>query len=166
MADRHWRGRDKPSIDHIFTLFDHTELGAYVAGHLLVESVLVQLIELVMTSEDKFDPFDLSFRNKVGLARGRNLIDERWERFLLELNRIRNRIAHRLGERITFDTLFELAVLAAEAGIDFSDNTIHTDRTLSLEHYGVQGLIQEIFQNAAQDLSFVMEEHGGTFQFS
>lgn len=137
MADKHWKGRNKPSIDHIVTLFDHTELGAYVAGHLLLESVLVQLIELVMTPKDKFDPFGLSFCNKVGFARGRDLIDERWERFLLELNRIRNRIAHRLGERIAFDTLFELAVLAAEAGVDFSDSRIHTDRTLSLEHYGV-----------------------------
>lgn len=68
MADRHWTGRDKPSIDHIASLFEHTELGAYMVGHLLVESVLVQLIELVMTTEDKFDPFDLGFRSKVALA--------------------------------------------------------------------------------------------------
>ena len=161
-----WKGRSKPSLDHIVSLFDRTNLGAYIAGHLLVESVLVQLIELVMTTEDKFDPFALSFPNKVALARGRGLIDEAWESFLLELNRIRNRLAHRLGEPITFDAMFALAQIAATAGVDFSDATIHSDKVASSRHYGVQGLIQEIFQNAAHDLSFIMEQHGGTFQFA
>ena len=119
-----------------------------------------------MTTDDKFDPFDLSFRNKVALAKGRRLIDDRWEQFLLELNRIRNRFAHRLGEPITFDTMFTLAQLAADAGVDFSDSTIHSDKAISFQHYGTQDLIQEIFQNAAQDLSFVMEQHGGEFQFA
>lgn len=166
MAAKHWKDRQKPTIEHIVTLFDQTELGAYVAGHLLIESVLVQLIELVMTGEDKFNPFDMSWPNKVALMRGRHLIGEKWPPFLLELNRARNHVAHHLGERVTFDTMFALAQLAAAAGVEFSDDSVHADRAVSLTHYGIEGLIQEVFQNTAQDLSLLMEKHGGTFCFS
>lgn len=166
MKDKIWKDRAKPSLDHILNLFDNTELGAFLAGHLLLESVLVQLIELKLSDEDNIQPFDLSFPNKVTLALNRDLIKQSMANFLFEMNRIRNRLAHRLGEPITFDMLFDLVKIAYEGGVDFSDNTIYQDRELSLEWYGTEGIIQEIFQNAAQDLSFIMEEHGGEFQFS
>lgn len=166
MKKDHWGDRQKPTLDHILELFSNTELGAYISGHLLIESVLVQLIELKMNDDDNFDPFDLSFPNKAGIAKRRGLIDESMEAFLLEMNRIRNRLAHRLGEPINFDLMFRLAKSAYEGGVDFSDDTIHTNRELSCQWYGVQGIIQEIFQNAAQGLSFIMEQHGGRFQFA
>jgi len=167
MAGSIWKDREKPDLKHVLNLFQNTELGAYLAGHLLLESVLVQLIELKLTDQDKkIKPFDLSFPKKVNLAINRGLIQQPLADFLLEMNRIRNRLAHRLGEPITFDLLFNLAKAAHAGGIDFSDDTIYSNRERSFEWYGARGIIQEIFQNAAQDLSFIMEEHGGEFQFA
>jgi hypothetical protein len=166
MTRDHWKDRSKPTLEHITELFGNAALGAFITGHLLVEAVLVQLIELKMVTSDEFDPFSLSFASKVSVAKSRGLVDEKMAQFLLELNRIRNRLAHRLGEPFTFDSMFALAKCAAAAGIEFTDDTIHLDKEKSEEWYGVEGVIQEIFQNGAQDLSFIMEEHGGQFQFA
>ncbi|MCE2593775.1 hypothetical protein K6Y31_02980 [Motilimonas cestriensis] len=166
MIDNIWEDRETPDLEHILELFNNAELGAYLAGHLLLESVLVQLIELKLDDSEKINPFNISFPNKVNLALNRGLIWQSMADFLIEMNRIRNRLAHRLGEPITFDLVFGLAKVAHLAGVDFSDDTIYSDYQLSQQWYGIQGIIQEIFQNAAQDLSFIMEEHGGEFQFS
>ncbi|CAH6845613.1 conserved hypothetical protein [Vibrio chagasii] len=166
MTDNIWEDRETPDLEHILELFNNTELGAYLAGHLLLESVLVQLIELKLDDSEKINPFNMSFPNKVKLALNRGLIWQSMADFLIEMNRIRNRLAHRLGEPITFDLVFGLAKVAHLGGVDFSDDTIHSDYQLSQQWYGIQGIIQETFQNAAQDLSFIMEEHGGEFQFA
>lgn len=162
----HWKDRVRPNLDHIMALFDRPELAAFMTGHLILESVLVQLIELKLTDADEMKLFDMSFPNKVKLAKSRGLIGEKMGEFLLEMNAVRNRLAHRLGEPIEFDRMYSLAKVAHLGGVEFSDDTIHSDRPKSLEWYGVEGIIQEIFQNAAQDLSFIMEEHGGEFQFA
>ncbi|MEL7024208.1 MAG: hypothetical protein AAGL69_10710 [Pseudomonadota bacterium] len=161
----HWKDRNKPTLDHILELFSNAPLGAYIAGHLILESVLVQLIELKLTEQENLKPFDLSFHQKVSVAASRDLIDEEMASFLRAINALRNRLAHRLGEPITFDVVFSLAQQARRAGVEFSDDTIHMDKKLSEEHYRIEGVIQEIFQNTAQDLSFIMEQHGGEFQF-
>ncbi|HIF6199603.1 TPA: hypothetical protein ACX3IX_004575 [Vibrio parahaemolyticus] len=166
MTDNIWEDRETPDLEHILGLFNNVELGAYLTGHLLLESVLVQLIELKLDDSEKINPFNMSFPSKVNLALNRGLIWQSMADFWIEMNRIRNRLAHRLGEPITFDLLFGLAKAAHLGGVDFSDDTIHSDYQLSQQWYGVQGIIQEIFQNAAQDLSFIMEEHGGEFQFA
>lgn len=162
----YWADKQKPNLEHIIELFSHTELGAFISGHLLIEAVLVQLIELVMKKNDTFDPSNSNFPEKVLFLKKKGIIHDELKEYLLEINRQRNRLAHRLGEQITFDSMFILVKQAAEAGIDFSDDTVHTNKELSMEHYGTQGIIQEIFQNTAQDLSFIMEEYGGEFQFA
>ena len=82
------------------------------------------------------------------------------------VNQLRNKLAHNLGYRLSFDEVFSLCKEASKAGIDFSDDTIHSNKKTSKEWYGIEGVIQEIFQNTAIDLGFIMEEHGGEFQFA
>jgi hypothetical protein len=161
----HWNNRVRPNLDHIVSLFGNKVLGAFITGHLILESVLVQLIELKLTENDRVNLFDLNFPRKVDMATSRQLISDRMADFLLEVNKIRNRLAHRLGEPLDFDRMYTLVQMAHLGGVEFSDDTIHSEKEKSEEWYGVQGVIQEIFQNAAQDLSFTMEEHGGEFQF-
>lgn len=68
-------------------------------------------------------------------------------KFLHEMNTIRNRFAHRLVYSFSFQMI------------------PYMDKENSKEWYGIKGIIQEVFQNTAQDLSFIMEENGGEFQF-
>lgn len=162
----HWKGRNLPNLEHITSLFDNEELGAFITGHLILESVLVQLIELKLPKSDSKNLFDMNFPSKVQMGKSQGLFNEEMVQFLLELNRFRNRLAHRLGESINFDRMYALAQAAHAAGVDFSDETIFSNKATSLEWYGVRGIIQEVFQNTIQDLSLIMEEHGGEFQFS
>jgi hypothetical protein len=161
-----WKGRTQPNLDHIASLFDNQELGAFIVGHLLLESVIVQLIELKLTEGDNIKLFDLNFASKLNMAKSRGLIDDKMFSFLLEVNKFRNRLAHRLGEPIEFEGMFDLVKMASDSGVEFSDTTIYTNLEEARDSYGVQGLIQELFQNAAQDLSFLMDQHGGAFQFA
>lgn len=164
MAKNQKHSRPEPNIDHIMSLFENSVLGAFVTGHIILDSVLAQLIETRRKDGD-IDPYSLSFHSKVKMALNRGLIFRSTAEFLIEVNKIRNNLAHRLGYEINFAKVFELAKLAALGGIEFSDGTIHQDKELSEEWYGVKGTIQEIFQNAAQYLSCLVEQNGGKFQF-
>jgi hypothetical protein len=160
------KGREQPNLDHLISLFSDDSISAFITGHLIIESILVQMIDLKLEYPDEFDAFSLNFPAKANLCKALGLIDSDMTNFLLEMNRIRNRFAHRLGYSLSFDDAFSFAQAAAKGGVEFSDDSIHTDRANSEEWYGIKGIIQEVFQNAAQDLSFIMEENGGEFQFA
>ncbi|HDX8593300.1 hypothetical protein [Aeromonas dhakensis] len=153
-----WEGRTKPSIEHITSLFDNDVLGAFLAGHLVLESVLVLMLETTPNDSDKGGYFDWSFYRKINAAEARGLIHNGMACFLHEVNGIRNRLAHKLDAPISFDEAFCLAQKAAAGGVDFSDDTIHSDRVKSAEWYGIHGIVQEVFQNASQDLLFLLED--------
>ena len=160
-----WKGREQPNTDHLMSLFSDDTISAFITGHLVVESLLVQMIDLKLEHPDEFDTFSLNFPSKTNLCKALGLIDSDMTNFLLEMNTIRNRFAHRLGYSFSFDDAFSFAQAAAKGGVDFSDDSIYMNKENSKEWYGIKGIIQEVFQNTAQDLSFIMEENGGEFQF-
>jgi hypothetical protein len=160
-----WKDRVQPNLIHLTSIFSDDIISAFINGHLIIETLLVQMIDLKLMEPDAFDTFSLNFPAKTSLCRALGLIDSDMTTFLLEMNKIRNRFAHRLGHTFSFDDAFKFAQDAAKGGIEFTDDSIHMDKRSTEESYGVKGIIQEVFQNTAQDLSFVMEENGGEFQF-
>lgn len=155
---------ERPNLDHLMSLFENDVLAAFVTGHLIIESLLVQL--LVLKGENKVKMESKNFPYKIDKCKDYSLLSDKMKDYLLSVNRIRNNFAHNLGYRLSFDEIFVLVAKAGEAGIDFSDETIYENKELSLEWYGFRGVIQELFQNTAMDLSFLMEENGGEFQFA
>lgn len=147
-----WENRVRPDLNHITSLFENETLGAFMSGHLVIESILVQILEANPAESDGGRYFEWSFRRKVDASESRGIVGKEKADFLRGLNDVRNRLAHKLDTPIAFEEAFELAKLAAHGGIDFSDETIYLDREKSEEWYGIEGIIQEIFQNAAQDL--------------
>ncbi len=103
------------------------------------------MIDLKLEYPDEFDAFSLNFPAKANLCKALGLIDSDMTSFLLEMNTIRNRFAHRLGYSLSFDDAFSFAQAAAKGGVEFSDDSIHTDRTNSEAWYGIKGIIQEVF---------------------
>jgi len=152
-----WEDRTKPSIEHITSMFENEVLGAFLVGHLVLESVLVLMLETTPNDSDKGGYFDWSFYRKINAAEARGLIHNGMACFLHEVNGIRNRLAHKLDTPISFEEAFYLAQKAAAGGIDFTDDTIHSDRVKSEEWYGIHGIVQEVFQNTSQDLLFMLE---------
>ena len=163
--NKKWNGREQPNLTHLMSLFSNEIMSAFINGHLIIESLLVQMIDLKLRNPDDLNAFDLNFPGKVNLCKALHLLDVNMATFLLEMNSIRNRFAHRLGYNLSFDDAFNFVQAAVKGGIDFSDDTIHTDKNKSQEWYGIEGIIQEVFQNTAQDLSWIMDENGGEFQF-
>ena len=53
MTDK-WANREIPSINHILNLFDNPSMSAFITGHLIIESILVQLIDLKKESNNTF----------------------------------------------------------------------------------------------------------------
>jgi len=159
------KNRIQPSINHLTSLFSNQNTSAFIQGHLIIEAILVQMIDLKLKEPDAFDPSSLNFPSKTNLCRALGLIDSSMTTFLLEVNKVRNRFAHKLGYDFSFDDAFKFAQDAAKGGIDFSDDSIHSDKEYSEVSYGIEGIIQEVFQNTAQDLSLVMAENGGQLQF-
>ncbi|VVM45595.1 hypothetical protein PS619_00516 [Pseudomonas fluorescens] len=153
-----WENRIKPQITHIMSLFENETLGAYLAGHLILESILVIMLETKPSDSDQGAYFDWSFHRKITASESRGLITRKMAEFLLEANRLRNRLAHKLDSPISFEEAFHLAQKASNGGVNFSDDTIHSDRAKSEEWYSVNGVIQEIFQNASQDLLYLLDD--------
>ena len=160
-----WENRVRPDLDHITSLFDNEVMGAFMSGHLVIESILVQMLETQPNEGDGGRYFEWSFRRKVDASESRGIIGKDTADFLRGLNDIRNRLAHKLDTPITFGEAFELAKLAAQGGIDFSDETIYSDPEKSEKWYGIEGIIQEVFQNAAQDLLYFLGDDSYIVEF-
>ncbi|OAH98969.1 hypothetical protein A1353_21585 [Methylomonas methanica] len=160
-----WENRVRPDLKHITSLFENEVLGAFMSGHLVIESILVQMLETQPKESDGGRYFEWSFRRKVDASESRGIIGKGTADFLRGLNDVRNRLAHKLDTPITFGEAFELAKLAARGGIDFSDETIYLDREKSEKWYGIEGIIQEVFQNAAQDLLYFLGDDSYIVEF-
>lgn len=153
----------EPNLNLLTSLFNNEIMSAFITGHLIVESVLVQMMEF--KGGRKKSILKKNFPAKVKSCIELQYFDNQIGNYLLLINDIRNNYAHNLGYNVTKDELFTLAGKAGNAGVDFSDETIYRNKEASLEFYGIVGIIQEIFQNTAMDLSFILEEQGGEFKF-
>lgn len=160
-----WGSRVRPNIEQVTSLFDNNVLGAFISGHLVIESILVQMLEVHPREGDNGRYFDWSFRRKVDASEARKIIEPRMADFLRGLNNIRNRLAHKLDTAITFQEAFDIARLAASGGVDFSDESIYLDQRAAEEFYGIEGIIQEVFQNTAQDLLFLLDDNNYLHSF-
>jgi hypothetical protein len=160
-----WENRIRPELEHITSLFENEVLGAFMSGHLVLESILVQMLEAKPKEGDGGRYFEWSFRRKVDASESREIIGKDTADFLRGLNDVRNRLAHKLDTPITFAEAFSLAELAAGGGIDFSDETIYLDPEKSEQWFGIEGIIQEIFQNAAQDLLGFLDDDNYILEF-
>lgn len=127
----------------------------YIKGHLFLEFALNTIISKAL----KVRPENKNFNKKINLLFSNSLVSESMKDLLIALNRQRNKIAHKLDYTLTFDTLYELVKLSAEAGVDYSDDTIYMNKKLSEEWYGTEGIIAELFPNTFCLLFYENEQY-------
>ena len=148
-----------PSFNHYLeSVAGDQPLDLVLRGHLVIEALLVELIQ---TKQPGDQPWKWNFPQKADFCVAQNLLDSPRAEVCKRLNDIRNDFAHVLGHRVTFDELFTLVCQAAQAGLDFSDDTIHQNRALSEEWYGIDGVITEIFNSMYFDLAEALVNAGG-----
>jgi hypothetical protein len=149
-----------PSFEHYLTVIDTDDqrLVTVLKGHLVIEALLVELLELHVPVDA---PWKWNFPTKTAKCIEFGLITTRQAEALNELNDIRNDFAHVLGQRLGFERAFGMVRKAASAGFDFSDDTIHQDEVKSKEWYDTDGCIVEALNSFYFDLAMLLLEKGG-----
>lgn len=144
------------SINIINFYYSYDEnLICYIKGHLFLEFAMNTIISKALKVRSE----KVTFANKIDLLFRKSLISEKVNNLLKALNKQRNEIAHNLHYTLTFDTLYELVKLSAEAGVDYSDNTIYMNKKLSKEWYGMGGIITELFPNTFCHLFYENQQY-------
>lgn len=152
---------EKPNMPSFLAESASEELHLLLRGHLHLEALIDDLLARSLTDPGVLADralSRLSFPARVKLLEGMGRMDAKTGALLLGINRLRNKVAHELRFAVAFGDAFELARLAAEAGVDFSDETIHRDKKLSEEWYGARGILLEVISNAFQDLVWRNED--------
>lgn len=87
--------------------------------------------------------------------------------FLTTVNKVRNHFAHRLGHDLSREDVYELVKLAGQCPeVEFTDDMDKLDIATVYSWYGdAEGVLTEMFKHVSMDISFVIEEKGGTFCF-
>ncbi|WMJ89437.1 hypothetical protein [Anaerocolumna sp. MB42-C2] len=137
-------------IDYVSETYSDREF-IFIKGHLYLEGIMSELIKKLYPNPNSLNNIDNSFFKKVKLIRAVNGITDEMEKLLLEVNSIRNKMAHNLHYKLSFDDFFELVLLSVNAHIDYSDDGIFKDKEYSKKEYfensnfGVQELMSNTF---------------------
>lgn len=155
----------KPTLEHLLG-YESCTLSIFLRGHLFFEAVLNNIIHVKdHLSEAKINR--LTCAKKIDRVLALELISQEMHEFLTEVNKLRNKFAHRLGYDMTEEDVHELIRLAGKLPeIDFTDDMHLLDRATLYEWYtDTTGVLEEMFKHAAMDLSFISYEHGGEAMF-
>lgn len=148
--------RVKVEITNIIDFYNSYDenLIRYIKGHMFLEFAMNTIIvKSLKVNTNK------TFAKKIDLMFNNSLLSENEKDLLKALNKQRNEIAHNLNYALTFDIMYNLVTLSAEAGVDYSDSTIYESKKLSKEWYGIEGIITELFPNTFCHLFYENEQY-------
>lgn len=131
---------------------------AYIRGHLYIEALLSEVIERSFKNPNALKNVTNSFNNKVKIVRALDRISDSMEDLLLQINSVRNKLAHKLEFTLVFEDVFDLVKKAVGAKVDFSDDNIHLDRDYSELNYGVTGVVAELMSNTFSQIVYENED--------
>ena len=133
-------------------------IGEYVRGHLYLEYAMFVILERSGISKKKLKEPRYSFYKKVQKMKELNRISNEMHTLLLEINKTRNKMAHKLHFDLDFSRMFDLAGIAHSANVEFSDETIFLDFESSQQWYGVEGILSELIINTFYQLFYDNED--------
>jgi len=154
------KAKATPSFDHYLHALSESDeaLVTVLKGHLVIEALLVELIQLRVSTDSMWR---WTFPAKTSKCVEFGFITQSQADALDDLNNLRNDFAHILGQDITFDRVFTMAQKAANARFDFSDDTIHQDRVKAEEWYGIDGGLLDILNSFYFDLAHILHDNNG-----
>lgn len=154
------KAKSEASFEHYLknSGIDEQALIYVLKGHLVVEALLVELLQVKILGDT---PWKWNFPTKTSKCVSFGLINQEQADALNDLNDLRNDFAHILGQSIDFDRIFSL-IKKASKGFEFSDTTIHENKSLAEEWYGVEGGLVEVLNSFYFELAHVLFENGGT----
>lgn len=158
--------RGTPQLDNLIAVFEEQQITAIIIkGHTILDYVLALFVESE-SNHLRNRIFKWSFHSKLQFSA--KFLSPGMVGLLSDINKQRNRIAHYLDEEpdLSFDDLLILIRKAAEAGIDFSDPSIHQLESNELRKwYELEDLYEQLLKNLIMDLMLRYEELTGDSNF-
>lgn len=152
-------------VDHsiFWNLWGEDQLKVFLIGHLAIESVILQLISCALKKPDKLNSKSLRFPQKIQLCQSLGLINDDFSDLLIKLNQYRNKYAHRINYKISFDEAHALVELAGKSGVEFTDDLDKSKKFAKSVHDDASGLLIEVLSNTFFQLAIILDENGGEF---
>lgn len=151
-----------PSFTHYLEARDKSgHMVPFVNGHMVVESLLVELIRVKLPHPDRLDLDRTNFPMKVDMCIALGAIPPRRRDGYLRMNRLRNRAVHELGFAIEFNDAFDLVKSMGESGFDFSDDGVWQSRQWATDNYGTWEIIIECLNSMYFELATDLADLGG-----
>ena len=116
-------GKHKDTIktyEDLFIRDPNSLLSVYILGHLQIEFLLTKMIEAHNSDLYKFS-LSLTHQKLIELVFGLGLVNLNQKIALLEINRIRNKLAHDITFSLSIDETKNLFQLAEKAFTDMTD---------------------------------------------
>jgi hypothetical protein len=156
----------KPSLEHLIGT-ENPVLSIFLRGHLVIEALINQII-LLKGLKTKSALSKLNCAAKIKVIEHDNIISSEFYEYLLNMNRLRNEFAHRLGYDLTKDDVHLLIKLAGNSPeVEFTDDMHKLDQKTLYEWYGdTAGVLEEMFKHVSIDMGFILEELGGELPFT
>ncbi len=146
--------KTEPTIDyHLSSAFkDDDILGLILKGHLVIEAMIAKILEHLSFGEKIWR---WSFPKKIENCVDASPMPQWVADICLDINDIRNDYCHSLGHQTTFNDAFEYVKKWSDSGLEYTDETIYSNKSYSEECYGVEGILTETLSNTMDEINNV-----------
>lgn len=128
---------------------------SFIRGHLYIEKIMSEILIRAYKNPKALKEVSNTFFKKVKLLRAIDCIDEGMEKLLLEINSVRNKIAHNFEYDLKYEEIFELIKLAGNNLLNFSDDDIFKNFEYSKQNYEPEDLgVRELMANTFSKLLY------------
>ncbi|MBN2640912.1 MAG: hypothetical protein JXR78_04625 [Victivallales bacterium] len=151
------------TYDDLFIRNPNSLISTYILGHLQIEFLLVKIIEIHNANLYTFS-LSLTHQKLIELAWGLKLINSNQKKALLEINRIRNKLAHDITFTPSVKEIIDLYLLAQDAFSDMTDGIAQGLEELKGKEVITEEFemyLSDFFSQVQYDLHGIYCEQGG-----
>ena len=129
----------------------------FFRGYLYIEKLMATFI-MKKYKKDILDSEDTYYKKVIFLYKNNHLSKE-WKKFLLDINKLRNEIAHNLFYNIKWNSIHDLIGKSYSLNVYYSDDDIYSgDIKYFIDNYYSNNLgITEFFSNTFCELASYLE---------
>lgn len=149
----------EPACDyHLTSAFrDEDIMTLVLKGHLVIEAMLGKILERAGFGEEIWR---WSFPKKVEQSLDNSPMAPWVGVICNDINDIRNDYCHSLGHEVSFSEAYRYVQKWDSLGLEYTDETIYSDKAESEEIYGVEGILTETLSNTMDEINCVFGKIG------
>lgn len=147
-------------------LTDDTFISDFIKGHLMLEFLMLKCVEIILPNKIKYAE-ELTHKKLIDFIYNKKIISVEMKNTLIAINQMRNKLAHQITYKPSFDEYKNLLVLAEKASDDLTDgiwqslDEMKGKTNLSeCEDY----IFIELFVQLSYDLHGIYQDNGGDIE--